>query len=121
MISLLTSALTSSKPALIRSAGSTLFNMLRVLVKDSSIHVEENDLLCVASGINRALNMLLQGGNNKGLIKLLITCFGGIVVVARKSFVSEMFESFIVIEAPEIFSKISTAESREVLGLLSRD
>lgn len=122
IISLLTSALTSSRQELVRSSASALFNILRILILDSSIFLEENELLCIASGINKAVDMLLQAGSgNDGLLKLLISCFDGIIIVARRSLVSETFEDFLVLEAPEILSKISTAESREVLLLLTKD
>lgn len=118
MINLLTSSLESSRPQVVKSAASALFNLLQMLLNER--FRGDDDLICIiVCSLMESLRVSLEKDTTEDdeLVRLLVVCLGGMIVIAKGS-LNPIEKLLISLDAPETISKMSGTEAKEVLNLL---
>jgi hypothetical protein len=121
MIELLSSSVlasgSSSTTKLVKAAASALFNLSRVSLEES-VSLGEDETISIVVALVESLKILVEKDTteSKELIRLLVVCLGGFVVLGRES--STVKEVLGGIEAAEVLRRVEGAVAMEVIGLI---
>jgi hypothetical protein len=121
MIELLSSSVlasgSNSTPKLVKAAASALFNLSRVSLEES-VSPGEDETISIVVALVESLKILVEKDTteSKELIRLLVVCLGGFVVLGRES--STVKEVLGGIEAADVLRKAEGAVALEVIGLI---
>jgi hypothetical protein len=121
MIELLTSSVlasgSNSTTKLVKAAASALFNLSRTSLEESVTPTEDETISTVVALVE-SLKTLVEKDTTetKELLRLLVVCLGGFVVLGRGS--DTVKEVLGGIEAAEVLRKVDGAVALEVVSLI---
>jgi desumoylating isopeptidase 1 len=121
MIELLTSSVlasgSNSTTKLVKAAASALFNLSRISLEES-VTPTEDETISIVVALVESLKTLVEKDTTetKELLRLLVVCLGGFVVLGRDS--DTVKEVLGGIEAAEVLRKVDGAVALEVISLM---
>lgn len=121
MIELLTSSVlasgSNSTTKLVKAAASALFNLSRTSLEES-VTPTEDETISIVVALVESLKTLVEKDSTetKELLRLLVVCLGGSVVLGKDS--DTVKEVLAGIEAAEVLRKVDGAVALEVISLI---